>query len=491
MRSYPSARSRLTAGTVAVLLLLGFALGAVACTSRADEGPSGPTGETTPYVPETLPDLTDDREPTSVADYARRIETAFSTTQPAPVEQFTYTVDDDGVTITGYIGGEVVVVIPDTMEGKPVLAIAEGAFAGKGTLQALAIPDSVVAIGIGALSGCKSLATLRTPVYTCHTAPYFGALFGATSYEINAAHVPGTLSTLILTGGTVIPDYAFYDTNLEAVSLPAEMSEIGDFAFYGNDRLVYMPLAHTQLTAIGARALANCTALLSLELPATLERAGLGMLEGCGKLETLTLPFVGGTRDGQYTETGEEDEEITVACGYLGYLFGAADYAFSAGYIPASLIRVTLLEGCEEIPPNAFFECASIREVVIPAGVTAIGYRAFYECRRLSSVALPATLTTIGDDAFHGCMRLVAVSGGEGLQELGIQAFTDCVSLVELTLPATVTYLPNACFAGCTSLTAVTAPGVTDLGRQVFRHCPSLQGWAEETETQTTAEPSA
>ncbi len=482
MKKHPAVCRRIGSVLAAMSLLLTLASCRLQTPADSDDTPA----ETVPlYEAITLPDLTDDRTPTSIDNYTSRIEAAFAATETTPAEQFTYTVAEDGVTVTSYIGGEVVVVIPDTIEGKPVVTIAEGAFAGKGTLQALSIPDSVHTIGIGALEDCGSLTTLRTPVYTCHTAPYFGALFGATTYEINAAYVPSTLSTLILTAGESIPDCAFYGcSGLEVVALPATMTEIGEFAFYGNRSLVCIPLEDTALTSIGERAFTGCDSLLRLDIPATVMQLGAAMLEGCGQLETLTLPFVGGCRlsdvpheDDSEAEDGTDTDPADTT--YLGYLFGASDYTFTAGYIPASLIRVTLLEGCGDIPANAFFECASVREVILPEGVSAIERRAFYGCERLSAITLPDSVTSVGDDAFHGCIRLVSVTVGAGLCELGVQVFMNCVSLTDMTLPASVTALPNSCFAGCSSLTTLTAPGVTTVGRQAFRHCDKLEGWDE------------
>ena len=364
------------------------------------------------------------------------------------------------------------VIIPDTVEGRPVTAIAENAFEGKGNLKAISVPDTVTTIGRSAFAGCKGLTSLRTPVFTCPDAPFFGALFGAASYETNGGSVPATLATLVLTAGTAIPDYAFYACRgLETVSLPAAMTELGDFAFYGCQSLAYIPLSHTALTAVGDYAFTGCAALLSLELPSTVQSLGKAMLEGCGALETLTLPFPGG----QAAPPPADSEETNTA--YLGYIFGASDYTFTAGYIPASLMTVTLTEGCTAIPPNAFFECASIREVILPEGVTSIGRRAFYGCEWLTAITLPDSVTSLGDDAFHGCIRMQTFAGGQSLTDLGVQTFMDCASLTAVTLPATVTHLPNSCFSGCLSLTTLTADGVQTRGDRVFHKCDRLEGW--------------
>ena len=143
--------------------------------------------------------------------------------------------------------------------------------------------------------------------------------------------------------------------------------------------------------------------LTSYTLPATVTYMGAGMLEGCGKLETLAIPFVGGcTYD--YPLTEEEKDAIeggdavhpAESTGYLGYLFGATSHTFTAGYLPASLMTVTVLEGCESIPANAFFECASVREIHLPEGVVEIGEAALYDSF-YRSITLPESLEEIGD----------------------------------------------------------------------------------------------
>ncbi|MBQ9780271.1 MAG: leucine-rich repeat domain-containing protein [Clostridia bacterium] len=418
--------------------------------------------------PVTLPDPADDREmpDDAVKDYQDKLNAAFGGYDPVPAEDLTYTLSEDGteVTLTGYEGGEVIVVLPDHIDGLPVTAIDEAAFEGLGNLKALYIPDSVEVMGFGALKDCKSLSTLRTPVVEVTAYPYFGALFGAASYEINASEVPDALTTVIVGGGVeTIPSYGFYDCNsITCVGLPETVKTVEKFAFWGCYGLEYINLDETALTSVGDRAFTNCAALLRFDLPATVTSVGEAVVEGCGAMCAMTLPFVGGSA----TENT-----------YLGYLFGALSYTFTAGYIPASLQEITLLAGCTVIPNNAFFEVSCLSEITIPDSVTSVGLRAFYGCERLRSITLPDSVTIIGDDAFHGCFRLQEVNLGSGLKHLGVQAFMDCLMLKNVTLPANLTSIPNSCFAGCISLETVTSPGVISadsVGWQAYRHCDKL-----------------
>ena len=495
-------KNSLAACLAAVLLL--------ACPLTACKGPSADTdaedtAEVVTIPPVTIPEKPDERIPTDLTDYKDKIDGLFATSTPSAAADFTYTVGDGGVTITGYTGGDSVVVIPDSFDGVAVTAIAEGAFADKTFVEAISIPDTVTAIGFGAFSGCKGLKSMRTPVFTCEDAPYFGALFGAKTYESNGYTVPTTLVTLVITEGAeaedvVVPATAFYACrNLTVVSLPATCSEIGDFAFYECQGLTYLRVNGAALRSVGRNAFTNCASLLTLELPHSVRTLGFAMLEGCMKLESLVLPFVGGCRVGytapeseaETSATDKAPEETT----YLGYLFGAAEYTHTKGFIPSTLISVALQEGCGDIPANAFFECAPIREILFPAGtlqmpddLTAIGRRAFYGCEGLASIRLPYTVKTVGDDAFHGCIRLASFEGGLALSKLGVQVFMDCVSLKTVVLPDGVTHLPNACFAGCISLESLTANGVQTEGKQVFRNCVKLgTPWVQTAPAEDTA----
>jgi hypothetical protein len=67
----------------------------------------------------------------------------------------------DGVTITGYKGRSTVVVIPHEIAGRPVTAIGEKAFEGKG-LTHLVIPNTVTIIGKAAFSDNK-IAEITVP----------------------------------------------------------------------------------------------------------------------------------------------------------------------------------------------------------------------------------------------------------------------------------------------------------------------------------------
>lgn len=79
-----------------------------------------------------------------------------------PIEDFEYEILDGEVEITGYIGTDRDIVIPDEIEGRPVTSIGKSAFRGYDLLT-LVIPESVVCIEEYAFSRCKCLTDVELP----------------------------------------------------------------------------------------------------------------------------------------------------------------------------------------------------------------------------------------------------------------------------------------------------------------------------------------
>lgn len=81
---------------------------------------------------------------------------------------------------------------------------------------------------------------------------------------------------------------AFYGcTNLESVTLPASVYQVGPYAFLGCSSLETVTIPEG-LTTIGNEAFADCTSLTDVTLPSTVESMG-GAFKGCTSLETVTV----------------------------------------------------------------------------------------------------------------------------------------------------------------------------------------------------------
>ena len=82
---------------------------------------------------------------------------------PSEKSLFEYRIEEEKVVITSYTGKEKNVEIPATVEGYPVCAIADNAFANNTGIVSVVVPNGVSAIGWFAFSGCVFLTDVTLP----------------------------------------------------------------------------------------------------------------------------------------------------------------------------------------------------------------------------------------------------------------------------------------------------------------------------------------
>jgi len=207
---------------------------------------------------------------------------------------FTYTNIDGKITITGYTGPGGNVVIPDTIDGLPVIGIGESAFSASGvtgvsfpgsltyigeaafrecrSLGGLTIPNSVTYLGDSAFWSCTSLTVVTIP----DSVTYLGdeAFFGCSSVTNlsigkGVTRIGGGLST-----GTGFNKYGTFEgcTSLSRVTIPDNVTNIGDgpLQIGGSDGAFYFCANLTNvtigkgLTYLGVGAFSYCSNLTSV-----------------------------------------------------------------------------------------------------------------------------------------------------------------------------------------------------------------------------------
>jgi hypothetical protein len=357
--------------------------------------------------------------------------------------QFTFTTNNEEITITGYAGSGGAVVIPDSTNGYPVTSVGTNAFYNCTNLTSVAISTNVTSLGLQSFSDCVNLTNVTIP-----------------------------------NGVTNIGSGAFaWCTSLSSITIPGSVTSIDDFAFYGCTSLkeVYFqgnaPEIILDPEVLGAEVFAG-------------ENPTAFFLPGATGWDTN---FAGVPTWSSYYATN--NGTITII-GYAG--FGGAIT------VPATVYGLPVTS----IGTNAFAYNSSVTSVTIPSSVTNIGDEAFYLCTNLTTFFFQGSPPSTGTSVFYGITNATVYflpditgwgSAFDGLTAWALYPFnyTNNNGAITITgytgdsaapvIPSTITGLPVTgiaidAFAYYTSLTSVTIPNsVTNLGSVAFQWCTGLK----------------
>ena len=260
-----------------------------------------------------------------------------------------YAVDGNSITITdcdASTSGELV--IPATIEGKPVTSIGNKAFDECTSLTSITIPDSVTSIVLRAFSGCTSLTSITIPDSV-----------------------------------TSIGDEVFINcTNLASITIPDSVTSIGDGAFWNCTNLTSITFGtNSKFTSIAVSAFYQCTSLTSITIPDSVTSIGESAFAGCSSLTSITIP----------------DSVTSIGNG-----------AFSGC---TSLTSITILDGVTSIGRGAFFGCTNLTTITIPSSVTTIGDKAFSGCYELQDFTFLGSAPTLGgEDVFESATAIAKIT---------------------------------------------------------------------------------
>ena len=522
----PNIVSRTTRTAVAAMLASTMCIPspALAQESRSDNSPTSELQE--PSNEETLGDKPDstlaaanDSSPQQAVETAiEEAPVALSAGEDAE-STLTYSIDEDGnATITGTTDEKTKrgVVIPESIDGHPVTAIAAYAFSGKTPqsdydlsdrtdlwLTSIYIPNSVKSIGGFAFENNKNLESVHLPENGCtigHRGGYLdahGSIFdGCTS-----------LKTITIPDGLDVIDPTHFETCISALSAPKleSVTFAKGTSTICNGLLANCPSLKSinipdSVKSIGASVFSDCEALESIDIPDSVKSIGSYAFSGCEALESVRLPEGGceiGAKKG-YGDCGR----IFSGCTSLkriaipdGLTTPDAHNSTTGAFAAPALESVAIANNASAIDGGLLANCPSLKSVDIPDSVKSIGAFAFSGCEALESVRLPEGGCEIGSvffsyndgpkrygNVFQGCTSLTSLHIPKGITALSSENYYawdysmfSAPALKSVTFEDSVNALSASMFKNCEALEAVSIPnGVKTIPSYCFSNCKAL-----------------
>ena len=388
------------------------------------------------------------------------------------------------INLVRYIGSATNIFVPSLIGGKSVAEISEKCFIDQATITQVTIPDSVTSIGFGAFSGCNWLTSLTIPFINNH----LGYMFGASSYSDNSSFIPGSLKTIIVTGGTSIASDAFSGcsgltsitlpngltsikgsafsgcSGLTSITIPNSVISIGSSAFSGCSGLtsITIPNGLTNIessvffacsgltsitipgsvTSIGSSAFSGCSGLTSITIPNSVTSIGGSVFRNCTSLENLTIPFVGHSS----TSTGSE--------GVFGYIFGYETRTAQSDYGSSNSSFTTLTTGSVANAVCSWTDKTYSYRVKtgIFQWTTYYGLRSYWYYIPGSLKNVTVTGGNINTAAFCRVQNIKVTLNG--VATIGTYAFYNGTP-TSITMSESVTKIEENAFSDCSGLTKV------------------------------------
>jgi len=380
--------------TVCLLAAVGLFAGAAAVyAQREDDLPAQTQAGDTPGsgidpMPAPIAALSDETD--------NVVYTGTVSRQTSDDTLYRFTVEDGCAVICGVESTADILEIPASIDGYPVTAITEDAFAGGLTVARLILPDTLTAISGRTLAALTELEAVSVQEGSPYLTAIQGVLYSADGTTLIAYpnDKPGTSFT-VPEAVRVIDAYAVNSRHLLTLDAPV----------FGIER-------------IGERGLAGCIALTEFRLPASVTELG-EMALACPAVTSFRV-YAGSTSFYSVSDAILNHERTEL----IQYPLGKTSSAYT-----------------------------------LPKSVTGIASHAFDGASYLTTIIMLDTVQTLAPYAVANVPRLARLDLSDSIESLPAHCLSGNDFILEYTLPAKLRTLDAQAMADCGQLAQITFRG--------------------------------
>lgn len=442
--------------------------------------------------------------------------TLYGTWRELGLEYESYVTDsgDGGYRILDYVRNDKELIIPEKHNNQPIVAIAADAFLNATKLEKLYIPSTVQEIEPGFLRNCARLKSIEVSSGSSYFTTDGGVLLNLAGNDLYA-YPAGLLNGVyeIEDGIITIRKFAFYNAVIGAITVPASVRTIGDYAF-NSVHLDYVDLMNvnpnevnfslgTNLFNDNLSELLLSSSFISVyqTLPGTAGFSDRMSTEeptatiGINASKTLIYKtIINENSDNNVTTTevigadrSMDSLDLPIALGV--YNVSSIGYAAFNGCLYLQSITIPKESKLERILEEAFTGTPYEQAILEGNGSIVANNTLYKYLANEKTFSLPKGIQKIAEGAFRGKVsleRIVQNSNNE-LKVIGPFAFYGCTNLVGTftnendlgyKLKRTVTTIGNYAFAysGIVNLDLSNGSNLTTIGKEAFRDCHYLTG---------------
>ena len=274
----------------------------------------------------------------------------------------------------------------------------------------------------------------------------------------------------------------YVGTNSNVV-IPNGIDRVGMYAFSGNSAVQSIVVPES-VTYVEKYAFTNTT-VQNISLPASLTTLASDALDGCTALAAVEVaannPSYTAIDGNLYNKAGTTLVRYMPANPATEYVTPdtVTEIGWKAFKNIQNLQKVTIGENVTKVNTYAFNYNACLKEVVI-LGATSFGTEVFASSSALEKVTV-AGAAELGKGTFKYCKALKTVSLADGVTFAGGDSdetyiFAECTALEEIRIPGSVTRIHKRAFEGCTALKKVVLEeGVKYICEDAFNRCKNFE----------------